>query len=81
MPTVRKYSNIHVCPHGDHGRVAYACTCDPGEGEFVTAIDQRDVEPLVGAAKELLENGTAYERDLLEAALAPFLDNGGESDA
>lgn len=50
----REY-RIHVCPDGSHGGVSYRCMCDADEAESVTAIDSRDVEPLVSAARSVSE--------------------------
>jgi hypothetical protein len=86
----RLYSDIHVCPTGQHGKVAMGCTCNPGEGERVTAIDERDVAPLAEAARNAnallwaarvkgpAVQAEAYEssRAILGAALATF--EGGE---
>lgn len=69
---MRRYE-FHRCPGGYE---PWDCTCDPGEGETVTAIDSRDIEPLVRAATkaEAALNGygcTPLASELREA-LATF---------
>lgn len=86
----RKYEDIHVCPNGEHGQVHWDCSCDPGEGERVTAYDARDVEPLTRAIRPVARVGasvaasgdgaclvaTSLLRDL-HAALKAFEDEEG----
>jgi hypothetical protein len=50
MAELRKYG-FHVCPKGFD---RWGCCCEPNEGEEVSATDDRDIQPLVEAARSLV---------------------------
>lgn len=43
------------CPDGSYGGTSESCVCDHREAEYVTAIDSRDVGPLVEALRQILD--------------------------